>query len=153
MSGMLVRSGLMTLAMLTIAAAPAVRAQDDPDDVFGTYEYVSGKDASGEMSKDRLKGSVKVTEDRVLLIGEDGAELFSISYTIDAEEVPYKFTMKIEKSVMEDTVGATAKGLSKHEDGKITLIYDPSEGAGHPNDFEPEGQQRLIVLAKKAAAK
>lgn len=151
----LIRSGMLVVAlalMWTASAVPAARAQDESAHV-GVYEYVSGKDAAGAFSKERLVGTVKVTEDRLYLLDDEGQEMFAISFTVDSEETPYKVSMKIERSAMEDAVGATAKALAKHEGDTVTLIYDYSENGDYPSDFEPKGAQHLFVLKKKADAR
>lgn len=144
----MIRSGLVVLAV-GMMAAPAARAQEESH--LGTYEYVSGKDASGEISKERLSGTIRVAEARIYLVDQEGKDAFAISYVVDSEEAPFKVSMKIERSVMEDAVGATAKGLAKHEGDAVTLIYDFGENADYPDDFEPEGQQHVFVFKKKAA--
>jgi uncharacterized protein (TIGR03067 family) len=142
--------GFVLAAAMAMAWAPAARAQDEEDNHLGTYEYVSGKSGDQDIPKERLTGTVQVTEDMILLLDEEGKESFAISFTAEGEEAPYKLTMKIERSVMPDAVGATAKGLAKHEGDTATLIYDFSEGADFPDDFEPEAEQHLFVLKKVA---
>jgi len=139
--------------MIFVLSTTTTPAQDE-DSPYGTYEYVSGKNADGAIPRDRLKGTVKVTEDMVLLLGEDGQEQFAISFQAQEAEgdEPVKVTLKIERSALEDAVGGTARALAKHEGDTVTLIYDFSEGGAFPDDFEPDGQQHLFVLKKTADA-
>lgn len=141
------------LGLILAVAVTATPAQDQGESHYGTFEYVSGKNSSGDIPKERLTGTIKVTEGMVQLLDEEGKEAFAISYTVDSEDAPHKISMKIERSVFEDAVGATAKGLAKTENGQVTLIYDFSENPKYPDGFEPKGQQHLFVLKKTADAK
>ena len=138
--------GLVAVAVAMTAPAWGQDEGKEQDKRLGTYEYVSGKSGEGEIPKDQLKGTVKVTKDMILLLDEEGKESFAISYKISGEEEPFKIDMKIERSVFEDAVGSTAKGLGKHDGQQATLIYEYGENPDYPDDFEPEGQQHLFVL-------
>ena len=82
----------------------------------------------------------------ILLLDKEGKEMFAISYKIVDDESPYKIDMKIERSVMEDAVGTTAKGLGKHDGDMATLIYNFAPNSEYPDDFEPDDQEHLFVM-------
>jgi hypothetical protein len=146
---------LSGVALLGVAMAVAT-AQDQKkkadDKPFGIYTYVKGMRGDQEIAKDRLEGNkVEIEKDEVTLIGPDGQEQFEISYTIDEDkDGVVKLSMKIVESVMEDTIGSTAKGLAKHEGDTITLIYDYESGK-HPADFTPDGPSQHLFVLKKVA--
>jgi hypothetical protein len=144
---MMVRAAMRWSLVATVAMMAAATAQAQ-DQRLGTYEYVSGKTAEGEIPKDRLVGKVKVTEDMILLLNAEGEEQFAISFQLESEEMPYKVTLRIERAVFDDAVGATAKALAKHEGDTATLIYAYGDAPDFPDDFEPDGQQRLLVLKR-----
>ena len=147
---------LRTLIAPTVAAllcVPALATAQEENAYRGTFSYVKGQRGDQPIPAQDLEGStVRVEDGKVVLVGADGEDQFTISYTVDDSGETVKVDMEIVKSIMAETVGSKAKGLVKVDDqGQITLIYDYAEGAGYPEDFSPDGAtQHLFVLKKKA---
>jgi hypothetical protein len=147
---------LLIPGLLALMLAPAAFSSAQDDSPFGTYSYVKGMRGDQPVPEEDLKDhSVKIDESKLSLIGPDGTATFEITYVIDEDkgEGHHTATLTIVKSEMQETVGAKAKALAKHEGDTITLIYDFAEDAAYPADFEPKGPtQQLFVLKKKPAS-
>ncbi|MEO6808824.1 MAG: hypothetical protein ABI353_06900 [Isosphaeraceae bacterium] len=141
------------LVMATVMTATA-RAQDkdkgtyQDDKRFGTYEFVSGRNADGEFSKGQLSGTVKVTKDMVYRYDKDGKETHAIAYKVKGDKEPYKIDLEIKRSIVAKVIGRTAKGLGKNDGDVATLIYSYAEEGDYPDDFKPDAQQNLFVLKR-----
>jgi hypothetical protein len=146
----------MVSGVLALLLSPAAPPQEEKAAHHGIYEYVKGMRGDQEVPEENLKGrKVEIEEGELELIGPDGAEEFEIKVTMDgepSEEGVAKFTMEItESSLFQEAVGSKAKALGKFEDGTITVIYDYSEGAEYPDDFEPDGPTQHMFVFKKVA--
>lgn len=142
---------LFSLAMF--AALPALSlAQEKDHSPYGLYEIEKGMRGDQTLPEERLeKSMVKVSENRIELLDEQGNASYVITFKVDEEGDPLKLSMEIIKSAdMPDAVGAKAKGLARIDGEEVTLIYDFAEGADYPKDFTPKSDtQHLFVLEKE----
>lgn len=143
--------GLMAATLLTTTAWARDEDKHREDKYYGTYEFISGRDADGEISKGQLSGTVKVTKDMIFRCDQDGKETHAVAYETKGDKEdkgPHKIDMKILRSVDAKVIGRTAKGMCKHDGETTTLIYDYSEGADYPDNFTPGAMQHLFVLKR-----
>ncbi len=118
-------------------------------DFSGTYLYVKGMKGDTEVPEDNLAGDIKLTNDKFILLSPGGEEVFVMAYEVDEVGAVTKVSMEITSSIMQETVGGTAKGLMKLEGSTLSVIYDYA-GEGYPDDFTPDSPtQNLFVLKKK----
>ncbi len=149
---MRISMGLLVGLVLTAPAmAEALhQSKDLPKEYLGTYKYLSGKQGDQPIPEDNLGGDIVFTADKIIQLDGEGNEAFVFDFKVDEAGDVVKLSMEITKSVMEETVGALAKGLLKREGTKVTLIYDYAEVDRHPNDFKPDSPtQNLFVIEKQ----
>lgn len=147
--------GLMAL-LIGPGPSPAATQDEEKAAYHGIYTYVKGMRGDQEVPEQNLEGrQVEIEEGELTLIGPDGTDEFEIKVTMDGEpgeDGVGKFTMEITaSSAFAEAVGSKAKALGKHEGDTITVIYDYSEGAEHPDDFEPDGPTQHLFVLKKSA--
>jgi hypothetical protein len=140
--------GLVMMTALTTTAWAQDRDKDQETRRYGTYEFVSGRNADGEFPKDELTGTVKVTKDMVYRYDKNGKETHAVAYEVNGDKEPYKIKLKILRAVDSKVIGRTARGLGKNDGDVATLIYSYADGADYPDDFTPDANQNLFVLKR-----
>ncbi len=149
----------MTLAALCVSLTATAWAEDKKEDeakfdakaIVGTWEYESGLKLGEEVTKDRLKGTITITEETITLQGEETAGKFVMKYKLDGDKWPVKFDMEMTESPF--GAGPKAKGLMEIKDEKLTMVYVMDEGsADYPEKLEStkDNKAHLFVLKKKA---
>jgi uncharacterized protein (TIGR03067 family) len=121
----------------------------DPKAILGEWVYESGKKAGEDITEDRLKGKITITEETITLEGEGTAGKFVMKYKLDGEASPVKFDMEMTESPF--GAGAKAKGLMEVKEGKVIMAYIMDEGsAEYPDKLESteENKLHLFVLKK-----
>ncbi|QDV35195.1 hypothetical protein [Tautonia plasticadhaerens] len=156
----------LTALLISWTSSPApARPQGDPESfarqMLGTYDIDRGMRGEERLSGEALEGNVKVTKDRICLLGPDGVEQYAAEYTVDeisdetarislkavAVEAPEELQTESKSDVGSGTSG---KALATLDGDTLTLIYVP-DGDEYPDDFEPDSrEQNLFVLKRRA---
>ncbi len=147
----------MTLATLCLGLTATVWAEDKKEDegkfdaksILGKWEYESGMKAGEEITADRLKGTVTITEETITLEGEGTAGKFVMKYKLDGDKAPVKFDMEMTESPF--GAGPKAKGLIEVKEEKVVMAYVMDEGdADYPEKLEStkDNKVHLFVLKK-----
>ena len=151
------RAPLMFAIALTLASTIPIETRAEEtvmEKLAGIYTYVSGKDGTLIVPKERLTGLVKIAKDRMTLVDDKDAEVFVIAYEIKSDKAPYRVALTTVRSSMKDAEGSKAVGLLKLEGDTLTIMYDYGDDAVYPEAFVPQtDKQHLFVLKKKADAK
>lgn len=146
---------LVTLGVAVLVAAFVAadekkeEAKFDASKIVGDWVYASGMRAGEKVDKDRLKGTVTIKKDEILVpAGKDGH--FTMGYTIDAKAKPAKIDIEIKDGPHK---GAKAEGIITVKDREVTLCYVmiSDKGEKRPAKFEStkDNQAFLFVLKPK----
>lgn len=140
--------GLLFCASLTcpIAAQETERAPVfDSALLCGQWKFLTGERAGAPASDENLAGSVTISDKEFTLSGN--GETFVIAYTVNSKTDPIQVDMHITSGPAPE---ATALGILKLADNRLTLCYDPM-GSGRPDKFESTVSNgwHLFELQKK----
>ena len=148
---------LVTLALALLVAAFAVAAEEkkeeeakfDASKMLGDWVYDSGMRAGEKSEKDKLKGTVTIKKDEILVPTEKDGH-FTMGYKIDAKAKPATIDIEIKDGPHK---GAKAEGIVAVKDKEVTLCYVmvTDKGEKRPTKFEStkDNQAFLFVLKPK----
>ena len=128
------------------SAQEATETAFDAKQILGDWEYVSGMRGGEEVEKERLVGTVTVTEKTFTVPGGPGMT-FLMEYELDIAQDPAHIDLTIKEGPAPE---GSAQGLIKVENGQMTFCYDPT-GQKRPAAFEStEDNGAFMFVLKKA---
>ena len=126
---------LTVVFVMALGFAPEARAQDDPKDLQGEYEIVSGQHDGEAVPAEHVKGArVRITADTIVTTDAQGKDLYVARYTLETLKSPWSIAMTATGGPEEVKVGTKAYGVIKREGDTLSLCYAP-EGHTPAVDF------------------
>ena len=123
------------------------KAEKNP--LVGSWQMLSGKKGGADVEANRMPPHIKISKDAFTLPSPDGGAPFVMAYVVDKSTTPHNIDFNIESGPIPQ---GKALGIFKLEDGKMTLIYDPT-AQSRPEKFESTEDNGCLMFVMKKMAK